>query len=149
MPHWLKRGRAAVVAVSVVLVAVGAGDLSGEVSQNRGSRPPETSGQAGTARSQPTQERNKTTSKGIPLDQPLRTQLGDLALKVPAGYLWPWPFEKRDPEIVGHVKELFFDFWMPDKRYLEVNTFSYIGFQPRERGREAPGPDSYPSRFVR
>lgn len=90
-------------------------------------------------------EQVRTTVDGVlPLDEPILFRVRGVLLQVPAGYLWPWPMPHQ--HLRGRIndeKDIDFDFWMPDRRYLEVNPFSYVGFQPKENGRESPGPDRY------
>jgi hypothetical protein len=83
-----------------------------------------------------------TTHQGIPLDEPISVRVRDVLVRIPAGYLWPWPA----PTFRGRVndwKGLGFQFWMPDRRYVEIAPGSIIGFRPQEAGRPPPAPDAY------
>jgi hypothetical protein len=87
-------------------------------------------------------ERRVTTDSGIPLDEPIQIRVRDVLLRVPAGYLWPWP-DRSLRDRVNEWKALAFDFWMPDRRYLEINNLSLLSYRPKERGRDEPLPDAY------
>lgn len=82
------------------------------------------------------------TEQGIPLDEAITVRIHGVILKVPAGYLWPWP----DKAMRGKINvwdNLAFDFWMPDGRHLETNPIGYAGFTPKEPGRGIPTVDNY------
>jgi hypothetical protein len=82
------------------------------------------------------------TSEGVPLDEPILIRLKGMLLRIPAGYLWPWPTQRMRNR-VNDTKDLDFDFWMPDRRYPTRQSSSYVGVRPKERGRGEPPPDAY------
>jgi hypothetical protein len=55
------------------------------------------------------------------------------------GYIGPWPTQKERGRISGR-QPLNLNFWMPDRRYVEVGDLSIAGFRPKERGRGEPPP---------
>lgn len=82
------------------------------------------------------------TSLGIPLDEPIAIRVRDVLLRVPAGYLWPWPsLDARSR--VNEQATVGVEFWMPERRYLEVNPMSVIGFRTEEPGRSEPPSGAY------
>jgi hypothetical protein len=84
----------------------------------------------------------RTTYDGIPLDEPIPVRLRDVLLQIPAGYLVPWP----TPAMRNRVNEktsVDVHFWMPNKRYPEIDPLSMTDFRPREPGREPTPPEAY------
>lgn len=82
------------------------------------------------------------TYDGVLLDEPVLIQFGEVMLRVPAGYLAPWP----RPDARNRVNKrgrIAFNFWMPSRRYVEIDEASLAGFQPKERGREPSLPGTY------
>lgn len=74
------------------------------------------------------------TYDAIPLDEPILFRVRDVMLRIPAGYLAPWP----RPAMRGKVNErksIDFNYWMPQRRYVEIEEASLAGFRPREKGR--------------
>lgn len=85
----------------------------------------------------------RTTTDGVlPLDEPVTIKLNDILLRVPAAYLSPWPQQKVRNRI-NNTKSLRFEFWMPDKRHLEISPLSNAAFRPLEPGRGEPAKDAY------
>jgi hypothetical protein len=82
-----------------------------------------------------------TTYDGIPLNEPFLIQIRDVILRIPVGYIAPWPTQKERGRFDAR-KSLYFNFWMPDRRYVEVGDLSLVGFRPKERGRGEPPPDA-------
>lgn len=78
----------------------------------------------------------RSTYSGIPLDEPVAIRLRDTVLDIPAGYLAPWPTRSTRGQL--SLRTVSFNFWMPSKRYVEIDGLSIAGFHPREAGREAP-----------
>jgi len=83
-----------------------------------------------------------TTHDGIPLDEPILMRLHGVMLRIPAGYLAPWP-GLRMRSGVNEASRTAFNFWMPSRRYVEISSLSIVGSRPRERGRPSPAPDAY------
>ena len=85
----------------------------------------------------------RTTTDGVlKLDEPVTIKLNDTLLRVPAAYLSPWPKQEVRNRI-NNFKSLSFEFWMPDKRYLEISPLSNVDFRPVEPGRGKPTQDAY------
>lgn len=85
----------------------------------------------------------RTTTDGVlPLGELVTIKLNDILLRVPAAYLSPWPQQKVRNRI-NSTGSLRFEFWMPDKRYLEISPLSNTAFRPREPGRGEPAKDAY------
>jgi hypothetical protein len=82
------------------------------------------------------------TFDAIPLDEPILFRVRDVQLRIPAGYLAPWPRPAMRGE-VNERKKIDFNFWMPQRRYVEIDEASLAGFRPREKGRTPPGPGEY------
>jgi hypothetical protein len=82
------------------------------------------------------------TNDGVALNERILIRARGVSLRVPAGYLSPWP-TKNMRNRMNEQKGIAFNFWMPDRRYVEIYPFSIVGFRPRERGRAQPGPDAY------
>lgn len=86
------------------------------------------------------QVRDKTFDD-VPLRERVDVEVNGVLLRVPAGYIWPTRRER------GHVNvrpEMFFRFWMPDKRWPEVPAFGVQPvYRPHEQGRPRPGNDTY------
>jgi hypothetical protein len=83
-----------------------------------------------------------TTHNGIPLDLPIGIRLVGTLLSVPAGYLAPWPpLSKRYS--VTDTGRIAFNFWMPSRRYVEIDSLSIAGSRPQEKGRPPPPSDAY------
>src|SRR5262245_58680524 len=61
-----------------------------------------------------------TTYDGIPLDEPIQIRFGRGLLRIPAGYLAPWP-KLGARNRVNEASRLAFNFWMPSRRYLEIH----------------------------
>lgn len=78
-----------------------------------------------------------TTYDGIPLDEPFLIRMRGVLLRIPAGYLGPWPSPAGRGR-VGEMKSIKFNFWMPDSRYVEIGDLSIAGFRPKEPGRGDP-----------
>lgn len=93
-----------------------------------------------SAPSAPAQIRT-TTYDGIPLDEPFLTRMRGVLLRIPAGYLGPWP-SPAGRDRVGETKSIKFNFWMPDRRYVEIGDLSIAGFRPKEPGRGDPPPEA-------
>lgn len=83
-----------------------------------------------------------TTDQGVPLDELIHFRLRGYRLRVPAGYLWPWPLQSMRNRI-NELNEIAFEFWMPDRRYPTINPISIVGFRPREQARGEPVPDAH------
>jgi hypothetical protein len=92
-------------------------------------------------RSLPSQRRT-TTDGVLRLDEPVTVKLRSAMLQVPAAYLSPWPHAEVRHR-VNNVRSLRFEFWMPDRRYLEVNPISNASFRPKEPGRAEPSLDAF------
>lgn len=87
-------------------------------------------------------QRRSATDGVLPLGEPITVKLGSTRLQVPAAYLSPWPrAEARNR--VNNIRSLRFEFWMPDRRYLEVNPISNASFRPKEPGRAEPARDEF------
>ena len=85
----------------------------------------------------------RTTTDGIlRLDEPISVRVNDVLLRVPAGFISPWPHAGARNRI-NESSALRFEFWMPDKRYLEISPLSNADFRPLEPGRGEPGSDAY------
>ena len=84
----------------------------------------------------------RTTYDGVPLNEPFQIQVNGALLKVPAGYLAPWPSGKYRDKVI-ETKMFAFNFWMPSRRYVEISHFSIVGTRPQEKGRVPPTADSY------
>jgi hypothetical protein len=69
-------------------------------------------------------------------------QVGDNLLRIPAGYLVPWPAEIMRNR-VNTKPAIYIRFWMPEKRYLEINPLSSASFRPKEPGRAKPSSNDY------
>jgi len=82
------------------------------------------------------------TNDGVALNEQILIRTRGEILRVPAGYLSPWP-TKNMRNRMNEQKGIAFNFWMPDRRYVEIYPFSMVGFRPRERGRAPPAPDAY------
>lgn len=88
------------------------------------------------------EERRTHTPTGVPLDQPIAIEVEGQRYSIPAGYLEIWP----KPEHLRRVSQfrfLAFAFWMPDRRFPEVEPIYTPSFRPREPGRSNPGADEY------
>jgi hypothetical protein len=89
----------------------------------------------------------RTTTDGVlPLDEPIAIKVKGVLLRVPAAFISPWPHAAARNRI-SESSTLRFEFWMPDKRYLEINPISNADFRPREPGRGEPSRDSYTVRI--
>ncbi|WP_271898804.1 hypothetical protein [Candidatus Phyllobacterium onerii] len=72
-------------------------------------------------------------------------------LKVPFGYLNPWPsthLEKiaanpKDGDATHKIPGLAFAFWMPNLRYSELDRFNTPWYRPCEKGRTIPQDGEY------
>jgi hypothetical protein len=84
---------------------------------------------------------NTKTSFGVPLDELIAIRTPDGMLKVPAGYLFPWP-RPQDMDRTLEQKGISFVFWRESRRYLELNAIGQPGFWPQEKGREKPTSDT-------
>lgn len=80
------------------------------------------------------EEIRRSTSEGFPLDEPIRFRIRGTLIQVPAGYLAPWPTRKMR-NIINDQDGISFNFWMPDRRYVEISDTSLTDFQPNEPGR--------------
>jgi hypothetical protein len=85
-------------------------------------------------------ERRTMTERGVPLDEPLLVNVRGVLFRIPTGYVWPPPDARGR---VNNWPSLSFAFWMPTRRYLEIDKVSYPFFRPREPGRDRPGVDEY------
>ena len=84
-----------------------------------------------------------TTTDGVlPLDEPVSIRINDVLFRVPAAYISPWP-QQRVRNRVNEWKGLGIEFWMPDRRYLEISPLSNVDYRPREPGRGNPGSAAY------
>lgn len=83
-----------------------------------------------------------TTNDGVPLDESILIQLPSVLLRVPAGYLVPWPTQTTRGQ-VNKRDGLNINFWMPDLRYPEVNPISLDTLHPVEPGRGNPNPNTH------
>jgi hypothetical protein len=87
--------------------------------------------------------RKRTTTDGVlPFDEPVSITVKGVLLHVPAAYIWPWPHQEVRNR-VNEWKALAIEFWMPDRRYLEISPLSNVEWRPTEPGREKPGPGAY------
>lgn len=85
----------------------------------------------------------RTTTDGVlPLSEPIAVKLNGKILHIPAAYLSPWP-HSQSRDRVSETGSLRFDFWMPDRRYLEISPISNTSFRPREPGRGEPAENAY------
>jgi hypothetical protein len=81
------------------------------------------------------EEIRRSTFEGFPLDEPIRFRIRGTLIQVPAGYLAPWP-SRAMRKVTTELKDgISFNFWMPDRRYVEVEDGSLADFQPKEPGR--------------
>lgn len=81
------------------------------------------------------------TLDGVPLRERIDVAVNSVPLRVPAGYIWP---TRREQGQVSARPEMFFRFWMPDRRWPEVPAFGVQPvYRPREQGRPRPGNDTY------
>jgi hypothetical protein len=87
--------------------------------------------------------RKRTTTDGVlPFDEPVNMKVKGVQLHVPAAYIFPWPhYQVRNK--ANNWGALDIEFWMPDRRYLEISPLSNVESRPTEPGREKPGPDAY------
>lgn len=76
-----------------------------------------------------------STRDGIPLDEPIRARVGGVLFQMPAGFLAPWPSLKMR-KVINTWQGIGFNFWMPERRYVEIDEFSLFGFRPTEPGRD-------------
>jgi len=76
-----------------------------------------------------------STREGIPLDELIRIRIGDTQLRVPAGFIAPWPKSKMR-NVLNDWQGISFNFWMPERRYVEINDLSLTNFRPKESGRD-------------
>lgn len=81
----------------------------------------------------------RTTWEGIPLDEQLQVLFAGKFFRIPWGYVAPWP--KPDARKIVTWPGLAFNFWLPSRRYVEIDHYSLAGFQPKEQGRPPPGPN--------
>jgi hypothetical protein len=88
------------------------------------------------------EEIRSTTFEGLPLDEPILASIRGVQLRIPAGYLAPWP-RLANKNQVNEARSIQFNFWMPSRRYVEVNDTSIAGFSPREPGRPPSKSESY------
>src|SRR5262245_28845414 len=65
----------------------------------------------------------RTTFDGIPLEEPIRFRIRGSEYRIPAGYLAPWPTQTVR-NVVSDTDAISFNFWMPDRRYVEVDDRS-------------------------
>lgn len=87
--------------------------------------------------------RKRTTTDGVlSFDEPVSIKVKGVLLHVPAAYIWPWPRQEVRNR-VNEWKALAIEFWMPDRRYLEISPLSNAEYRPTEPGREKPGSDAY------
>ncbi len=85
----------------------------------------------------------RTTTDGVlALNEPIAVKLNGAILHIPAAYLSPWP-RAQDRDRVHEMGSLRFEFWMPDRRYLEISPISNASFRPREPGHEEPTENTY------
>ncbi len=82
-----------------------------------------------------------TTYDGIPLDEPFSVRVRDTILRIPVGYIGPWLTQKERGRISAR-QPLNLNFWMPERRYVEIGDLSIAGFRPKEPGRGEPLPDA-------
>ncbi len=80
----------------------------------------------------------KKTFDGVPLDEPILLNVRGVHLRVPAGYLAPWPDQKMRNRVNNYSVGIRISFWMPERRYVEVNALSYSGSSPKEPSRPLP-----------
>jgi hypothetical protein len=83
-----------------------------------------------------------TTYDGVPLEEPILVRTRGVLLSIPVGYLAPWPKPDARGREIGTDK-LNFNFWMPDRRHVEIADPSLVGFRPREPGRSKPNSNAY------
>jgi hypothetical protein len=88
------------------------------------------------------EEIRRSTYDGIPLDEPILIRMRETLLRVPAGYLLPWPARTMRGRTNDKTR-ISIEFWMPDKRYPEISPLSRISSRPREPGRQEPPADAY------
>jgi hypothetical protein len=87
--------------------------------------------------------RKRTTTDGVlPFDEPVSIKVKGVPLHVPAAYIFPWPHQEVRNR-VNEAKALNIEFWMPDRRYLEISPLSNVEFRPTEPDREQPGAEAY------
>lgn len=86
----------------------------------------------------------RTTTDGVlPLDEPISIRVKNVPLRVPAAYISPWPQAKNVRNRVNEWKGFDVEFWMPDRRYLEISPLSNTSFRPVEPGRGVPATSAY------
>jgi hypothetical protein len=87
--------------------------------------------------------RKRTTTDGVlPFDEPVSVKVKNVLFRVPAAYISPWPHQEVRNR-VNEWKGLGIEFWMPDRRYLEISPLSNAQFRPREPGRSEPDSNAY------
>jgi hypothetical protein len=85
----------------------------------------------------------RTTTDGVlPLGEPVSIRINDVLFRVPAAYISPWP-QQRVRNRVNEWKALGIEFWIPDRRYLEISPLSNVEYRPREPGRRTPDSGAY------
>jgi hypothetical protein len=90
-----------------------------------------------TANDAMSQDIRHSTHSGIPFDERISVRLRETVLDIPAGYFAPWP-KLTSRGLLNSTKSIGFNFWMPTKRYVEIDDMSIASFHPREKGRAAP-----------
>jgi hypothetical protein len=85
-----------------------------------------------------TDTRGRTpTFRGVPLSEPITIEAQGRLFRLPLGYLETWPYREGVGQVIRR-SNLAFAFWMPSRRYPEVEAASNPGFRPREASRQAP-----------
>ena len=81
-----------------------------------------------------------TTDDGVPLDELIDVQVRNVRLRIPAGYLAPWPTQAMRGKL-NAVESLNINLWMPARRYPEIDPL-LLKYQrrPKEAGRTEPPP---------
>ncbi len=79
-----------------------------------------------------------TTDEGVPLAELIDVQVRNVRLRVPAGYLAPWPTQAMRGRL-NVVDSLNVNLWMPARRYPEIDPL-LLKYQarPKETGRAEP-----------
>ena len=90
-------------------------------------------------------EKRVTEDRGVPLDTPIEISVKGRNFLVPYGYLGS-AFGWLGPSAVGRkldIPRFSFVFWMPSRRYSEINLMQAGGRENREQGRPPPRPDEF------
>lgn len=136
--YWMR------LAITSVIVVTSLGCLATSAQIQPANDQPAQARESGEGKfKRPLRRTPRTTTDGVlPLNEAVSLRMNGFILSVPAAYLSPWP-GKQVRGRINEITSLSFEFWMPDRRYLEISPLSNASFRPQEPGRAEPAQNAY------